>query len=370
MKAKLVKALGRLRGMLPAKSECDLGEIDAGAYPELGRGYIDFIEYLDGNLCIEGWMFSKDCPFDGFLVKIGGTSYGQARLIEREDVQRAFPFIPTALRSGFSYKAPVPKEVFRDWSDIDIYGINNAEEVAKIGIGYRLDFRRSLPEPPPKLMRRVANVDAPITYWCRALGSFGEFTKAIRKYHGPKPIKRLLDWGCGCGRVTSLFLQHSNISEIFGCDIDREAVDWCTGNLQPGHFSSIEPYPPTRFDNNLFDVVLGYSVFTHLVRDLQLDWLKEMNRIMTPGGFFFASVHGEFAASFVPHVQNDVIRTGISDRLYDSNLDGIAPEGYYRGVFQTKAYTLREWGRYFKIIDYVDRGMGNFQDMVVMQKDE
>ncbi len=94
-----------------------------------------------------------------------------------------------------------------------------------------------------------------------------------------------------------------------------------------------------------------------------------MKRIIIPGGLFFASVHGDFAASFAPlHVQKEIMRKGISDSSSDPNLDGIAPEGYYRGVYQTKTYTLREWGKYFRIVDYIERGMGNFQDLVVMQK--
>lgn len=370
MKPKLTGTFSRLKRMLSVNSGSDQGKGVTATGPELGRGYIDFLDYKDGNLSIVGWMFVKDHLFDEFVVKVNCISYGQTRLIEREDVQNAFPFMPAALMSGFVYNSAVPEEVFGGWVDIDVYGIENGREIAKIGTIYRPDFHHSLPEPPSKLMHRVANVDASMTYWCRALSSYGEFTKAIRRCRAIASVEHLLDWGCGCGRVTSLFLKHSNIPNVSGCDIDREAVGWCNEHLQPALFSVINPYPPTQYQENMFDVVLGYSVFTHLVRDLQLDWLKEINRILAPGGFFFASVHGEFAASFAPHVQRDMMRAGISDKSPDPNLDGVAPEGYYRGVFQTKAYTLLEWSRYFKIIDYVERGMGNFQDLVVMQKRE
>jgi hypothetical protein len=120
----------------------------------------------------------------------------------------------------------------------------------------------------------------------------------------------------------------------------------------------------------MFDAIIGYSVFTHLESDLQHAWLKELKRITMPGGLLYVSVHGEFAASFAPsHVRDEMMKNGISDSSIDSNLDGIAPEGYYRGVYQEKTYTVKEWGKYFRILDYKERGMGNFQDLVVLKKE-
>ena len=49
-------------------------------------------------------------------------------------------------------------------------------------------------------------------------------------------------------------------------------------------------------------------------------------------------------------------------------LDGIAPEGYYRGVFQTREYTIQEWSKYFEILEYIERGVANYQDLVVMRR--
>jgi hypothetical protein len=52
----------------------------------------------------------------------------------------------------------------------------------------------------------------------------------------------------------------------------------------------------------------------------------------------------------------------------DHRLDGIAPDGYYRAVFQSQEYTLREWSGFFEILEYKERGAGNFQDLVVMKR--
>jgi len=338
--------------------------------PVLGRGYIDYLDYSNGYLSIAGWMFLEETPFDRFLVKVNNILYERVDIVERVDVEKAFSFISTARMSGFEFRFPIPEGIVRDWADISILGIQQNMEMAKINTIYRLDFQRSLPDPPSELMQRVANVSEPMGYWCRALNSFGEFLKAIQKHRELSSIDFFLDWGCGCGRLTGLFLKHTNIPNIYGCDIDKEAVEWCNQQLRSGYFSVINPYPPTHFTDSMFDMIISYSVFTHLTREVQIQWIKEMKRILKPGGLFFASVHGDFAASFAPrHVREEIAHDGISDSSFDPNLEGIAPSGYYKGVYQGKEYTFEKWSNYFKIVDYIERGMGNFQDLVIMKKE-
>jgi hypothetical protein len=94
-----------------------------------------------------------------------------------------------------------------------------------------------------------------------------------------------------------------------------------------------------------------------------------MRRIIAPGGLFLASTHGEFAASFTfPKASQKIPLDGISDTMTDSKLNGVAPENYYRTVFQTREYTLREFSKYFEILEYIERGVANFQDLIVMRR--
>jgi SAM-dependent methyltransferase len=156
--------------------------------------------------------------------------------------------------------------------------------------------------------------------------------------------------------------------KVHGCDIDGEAVEWCGQNLDSGEFSVIPPFPPTSYPDSSFDLIIGFSVFTHLTREAQGAWLSEMSRLIAPGGLFLASVHGEsVTGDQVPERIQDLMRKGILDDAQDATLNGIAPDGYYRGVYQTHEYTLREYSRYFEVLDYIKRGVGNRQDLVVMR---
>ena len=69
-----------------------------------------------------------------------------------------------------------------------------------------------------------------------------------------------------------------------------------------------------------------------------------------------------------PGATFDVRAQGFIDAGEDAALDGIAPEGYYRGVFQSPAWTRREWSKYFRVLEIREGGMQNYQDLVILEK--
>jgi len=335
---------------------------------EKARGFIEKMEYQDDTFIVSGWMLLPGKKFDSFALYLNKVRVGEIKLVERKDVAQVFPFIPHAACSGFTFILRRKPEEMKGMVDIVIMGVANGEEIAKLETWYRTDLY-SFPTPPVHLIDRVAAINNPAFFLILGLQTYREFSKTIGKYGNPAAIKSMLDWGCGCGRVTRFFLKFSDIPDISGCDIDSEAIKWCRDNLAPGKFSVCPPYPPSPYPDNSFDLVISFSVFTHLSKDTQVAWLKEMQRILTPGGLFLTTVHGEFATSF--SFPDEKIGEILKDGFYsteDGKLDGIAPEGYYRGTFQTKEYTLKEWSRYFQILEYEERGGGNYQDLIVMRK--
>jgi hypothetical protein len=62
------------------------------------------------------------------------------------------------------------------------------------------------------------------------------------------------------------------------------------------------------------------------------------------------------------------VLNGIFDGPPDRALDGIAPAGYYKKVYQSRDYTVKEWGKYFEILSYIERGLNAHQDLVVMRR--
>ncbi len=359
---------------------------------ELARGYLEGIAVVEGGFRVNGWMLLPDKEFGSISVYWNGELVGSADAELRQDVASVFPWIPHAGRSGFLFRLPKAITEATRIGRVDLLGCRDGRPIARMSSLFRPDLDTVVPTPPSDLMERVADTQVPQFFKMGGLKSFGEFVDAMSSHCDLRAVRRVLDWGCGCGRVTVHFLLEPNMPEVFGCDIDPDAIAWCSNHLQPGNFSRIEAWPPTPYKDATFDLVIAYSVFTHLARDVQKAWLAEMKRIIAPGGLFLASTHGEFAALFtfpkssgesesqrglVQNIKNIVARVrwgtgiprdGIFDGMSDPALKGIAPEGYYRGVFQTREYTIREWSKYFEILEYIERGTGNFQDLVVMRR--
>lgn len=101
----------------------------------------------------------------------------------------------------------------------------------------------------------------------------------------------VLDWGCGCGRVTR-HLSKFTSAQIFGRDIDRNNIRWAARNL-PGDFKVSRHRPPLDLADASVDVALSLSVFTHIGMAAQHAWLAELARVIRPGGLLLLTFMDE-----------------------------------------------------------------------------
>ena len=109
------------------------------------------------------------------------------------------------------------------------------------------------------------------------------------------------------------------------------------------------------------------SVFTHLDEDYQFRWLDELKRVTRPKGVVLLTVHGR-------HVWKDLHEADVVEVekrgfkfLAANTMRGIFPE-WYQNAYHKKEYVFDRYSKYFNILDYIPRGMGNLQDVVVLQK--
>ena len=103
-------------------------------------------------------------------------------------------------------------------------------------------------------------------------------------------FKSVLEFGCGHGRLLSHMLDIIPNASVFGADVIQEQINKCREQFPSGVFICNRPEPPIDFEDNQFDLIYSYSVFTHFSESNHLAWLKELERILKPGGMMLHSV--------------------------------------------------------------------------------
>lgn len=227
-----------------------------------------------------------------------------------------------------------------------------------------------LPLPPPALRFRVGGSFDPATF-LRIGGTCAEAIREAARAAGTDmaACRAVLDFSCGCGRVTRHFRGLG--PALHGADIDGEAIAWCRENLAGlADFRRTGFEPPLPYADGQFDLVYVVSLFTHLDERLQDLWLAEIARILAPGGLLVATLHGAYSQRYLPAAEaaqmaqsGFVFQIGQTGRL---KLDGL-PD-YYQAAYHSHSYVRAHWGRWLKPILFRERGMNDDQDLVVLRK--
>jgi SAM-dependent methyltransferase len=114
---------------------------------------------------------------------------------------------------------------------------------------------------------------------------FAAIESCIERHMPNRNIRELniLDFGCGVGRISlPFFFKYGRPTHCV--DVDKKCIAYLKETI-PGANPTEIPYdPPTPFADNSFDVVYAVSVWTHLPPDKSDAWLREIKRILIPGG--------------------------------------------------------------------------------------
>jgi len=237
--------------------------------------------------------------------------------------------------------------------------------------------------PLPDAARRIRVIGTDSIEGFRSSGynDFKRLDLICREFFGRElaGMGRVLDWGCGSGRVTRYLAaearRHSNLEGIHGADIDGDNAAWCGQNLGINS-RKIPLYPPTDFSDNWFDLVFGISVFTHLNEEVQFKWLAELRRIIRPGGILLTTVHGLTAYQYVgmPPSRPELAESWAPENSgffisgNNAQLDGfIDSNDYYLNVFHRSEYIRKRWSEYFEVLEIIPGALGT-HDLIVLRK--
>lgn len=116
----------------------------------------------------------------------------------------------------------------------------------------------------------------------------------LLKYTDPAEPLILFDWGCGPARVLKHIqgLLSNRTVKLYGSDYNKKTYAWCKNKFQDIHFSHNDLKSPLSYPSSFFDAVYGLSVLTHLSIQMNIEWLKELKRILKPKGVLILTTHG------------------------------------------------------------------------------
>lgn len=162
---------------------------------------------------------------------------------------------------------------------------------------WRTPDRSPIPDPPLPLMEAIGATDAASFH---AVGD--EFAGLFERLGLITPASRVLDVGCGSGRIAiALTKKLSRAGRYEGFDIDPPLIEWAQREITPRfpnfrfqvadvHNERYNPGGTTpardyRFPyRSKFDFVFLTSVFTHLLPDDLANYTAEISRVLKPGG--------------------------------------------------------------------------------------
>jgi SAM-dependent methyltransferase len=202
---------------------------------------------------------------------------------------------------------------------------------------------------------------------------------------------RILDFGCGCARTLRFFTLYQSTTALYGGDVDREAIDWCTRCIDAAAFTCLEHEPPMPYPDGMFNGVTSFSVFTHLSESHHLAWLKDLLRVTVPGAVLVLTTQGqevmrrilagECESQFPPTAVlrpalERIQSTGFGFFPYrtlqpsdDKNRNAFAQWNLnaYGSTFILETYVRSRWSQFFDVVSYLPAPDG-WQDFVTLRR--
>ncbi len=250
--------------------------------------------------------------------------------------------------------------------------------------------RQDLPALPPDDIQASTTGHAGAPTLREAFAFYQECLRAFRQYGEPWGTgSRLLDFGVGWGRVVRFFLRELEVDNIYGIDVDPGLIGLCQSTFSSGTFETCAPFPPSRFPDQYFQTIVGYSVFSHLSEDACHQWMREFHRIIRPGGMLALTTRSRAFFDYCEALVGTSSYTIALSHMFDSFADARArydagefvhssKEGvsggdaragnFYGETFIPKAYAATAWADYFRLVEFSVDPTGRVQPVMFFQR--
>jgi SAM-dependent methyltransferase len=262
--------------------------------------------------------------------------------------------------------------------DADLWALLLTQQYSR----YR-NIRALLPSVPNSKLQEVWNGASGVEL---AALSNSFYTKLCERFgrHGDLPPSeaRVLDFGCGWGRLTRFLARDVEPGRLYGCDSVEAILDVCRENGVPGTFARTDPLPERLPFDERFDLAFAFSVFTHLSEAAHESCLRALHESIRPGGVLVVTVRPPEYMRFSERMRHLLDALSSDDPvLHDeprylfvehpaepSHLQYAGGEMTYGEAVITLPYVEQRWSPMFELLD-VDLLVGDlYQVMLTLRR--
>jgi len=122
---------------------------------------------------------------------------------------------------------------------------------------------------------------------------FKSFFEFIKKYRKSFLNKSILDYGCGHGRITRYITKILSPEKLVAADVWESAVNFCAEQFNTTPFLISEKNPISKLGLK-YDIIIGYSVFSHLPPQSFVSNLTELKNSLNDNGILLFTTHGKY----------------------------------------------------------------------------
>jgi SAM-dependent methyltransferase len=146
-----------------------------------------------------------------------------------------------------------------------------------------------LPPFPPDDVQKITNNISGVETMKAAASFYRVFDEEISGLVPESSDIALLDYGAGWGRITRLVLRNVLPARLYAADVDERLVRATSAALPGINVSLIRSGQPLPYGDATFGVVISNSVFSHLSPEMHMFYVKELGRVLKPGGLFLGT---------------------------------------------------------------------------------
>lgn len=250
--------------------------------------------------------------------------------------------------------------LFRDL-DVDLWALLLSQEYESYP-----NIRALLPGMPEPALQQLWVGSSGLRLANQSKSFYEKLSQRFGRYaEVPLEQARVLDFGCGWGRLTRYLARDVEPGRLYGCDPVPAILDVCRQSRVPANLARTDFVPERLPFEERFDLAFSFSVFTHLSEAAHEACLGALHAALNPGAILALTVRPpDFLALselmhpllsslgsdlgawleeprylFVPHA------AGPENMLYDGG------EPTYGESVVTLAYIEQRWSSMFELLD-------------------